>query len=355
MRDAVLEKGSKQPINGPQVLRLAELRARDYFLMPVKPFALVSGLSIKTFPAKRIVMEGCRIEPLSSRERYPYPSFPTFLRNPEVTNRLDASSKNQLIRVTTSGRTIYQAAEKAFRALNLLRGLWSLCATYGTWSMSFTGINRKPIGVIHSSLIHTIHNPDGKLAHEMYWFDRDSVEVQELFEPKRGWAEVEKFRLQSLKRLSRSRFRRETIDLINRYAEALDQVNHEVGFLQLWSILEKMTGTVGGGYDETIRRASWLFEDRKLAKDILECIRLRRNQYVHAAKSSDEPDQISYMLKNLVDAHLVHLIRNVYGALDLEDYSRHFALSTDLKTLKREIKWRETTIKLLRKRGTPKQ
>ena len=65
--------GGKKPLSPSKLLDLAEKNAADYFRKPETPYTLVSNLSVKSLPAKRIEAAGCRIEALSSREKYPYP------------------------------------------------------------------------------------------------------------------------------------------------------------------------------------------------------------------------------------------------------------------------------------------
>ncbi len=349
--DAVRKVGGRQPLRSKPVLELADVKAQVFFGTPVKRYAVVTGLSVAQLPAKRITIGGCVIEPLGSRTKYPYPSNRTFTSNREIQKHLDASSQNQLVRISTSGRTISEAFEKALRALNLLRSLWTLSASFGSWSINIGGAMKKPIGSIQTSLVHTIHETGGKPVEDVYWYEREAVDSQKLFNPIFGWDPIEKFYQSAATKIQRSKLRSETIEVLCRYVVALDQVNHEIGFLQLWGTLEKLTDTVGGGsggYDETVRRASWLFRDRTLATDLLEAARVRRNQYVHSSKSSEEPDQTSYLLKMFVEQHLVHLINNPFKAQSFEQYARSFTLSTDTKTLKREINARESVAKFLK-------
>jgi hypothetical protein len=137
--------------------------------------------------------------------------------------------------------------------------------------------------------------------------------------------------------------------LLIRYAGALEQSDFDVCLLQLWALLEKLTNTVGANYDETIRRTVWPYRDRSAAKESLECVRLRRNRYVHAAKSSDEREQLVYLIKSFIDPHLLYLVRNDFGVATLEEYAAHLALPADPKVLDRQRKQRSRALFLIRK------
>ncbi len=155
-----------------------------------------------------------------------------------------------------------------------------------------------------------------------------------LFQPRNGWEPLEKFRQRATRLLKQHPFRSDVERLLMRYAEALDQPNFDVALLQMWSILEKVTDTIGANYDETIRRAIWLARERKLAKEKLEFIRMRRNLYVHSARSSGEGEQAAYLIKSIVDQHLAGLIFNRVGVKSLSEYGKFLTLPTNLDVLK---------------------
>ena len=105
----------------------------------------------------------------------------------------------------------------------------------------------------------------------------------------------------------------------------------------MWSILERMTDTIGAKYDETIERATWRFDDRGAAKELLGHLRFRRNQYVHAAKSGEKPDQVAYMLKRFVELHLWTLIRNDFRITSFRGYGDFLRLPTNAGVLKERL------------------
>jgi hypothetical protein len=350
--DAIKTKGGKRPLISTEVLKAADFQAAKYFRNQIDNYRLISGLSVETLPFKRIKIAGCQIEALPSRRRYPFPTRMTSEADPDVAPLLEHSN-NKLVLVRTSGRTHFDAVDAAFRALNLLRGLWSLFATYGAWSISY-GSRSDPIAVIHAGPVHTLHYPNGKLATEMYWYERDLQRGYKLFTPKAGWKKYERYRRWALARLRRLPYRKDIENLIIRYQIALDQSDLNIAFLQMWSILEKLTDTIGKNYDETLKRAIWPFPDRVISKEILESIRLLRNLYVHAAQSTEAPDQAAYLLKAFVEPHLVALIRNDFGIACLEEYGQHLSLPSDLNTLERDRKRIARALQITRMREKAK-
>jgi len=82
-----------------------------------------------------------------------------------------------------------------------------------------------------------------------------------------------------MRRINRLPYRREFEQLLLRYIAALDEPNPNIAFLQLWGILEAITNTVEARYDETIRRAGWVFvkSERPMMREVLESLRHHRN------------------------------------------------------------------------------
>jgi hypothetical protein len=349
--EAVKRKGGKQPLVAKEVLDLGDAKASDYFRQREARYILISSLSVQSLPFRRTQVAGCQIESLRSRRTFPYPQSVRNTGNDAIASHID-SPRYQCVRVNTNGKSIYDAAEKSFRALHLLRGMWSLFATYGSWTISFGGTKQEPIGVIHAGPVHTLHHPDHTLVADMFWYERAATNDRKLFKPDKGWEQIEKHRRWAMKRMRHLNYRKDLEDLILRYVAALDQTDHNVALLQMWSILEKVTNTVGSQYDETVRRTVWPFKSRDIEKNLLDCVRLQRNLYVHAARPAEEPDQVTYLIKSFVDPHLVGLIRGDFGVTSLEEYGQHLSLPTDIPTLVRTKKWVTKAIRILGQKVT---
>jgi len=268
-------------------------------------------------------------------KRYPLPpSVEHASRHSELGAHIEKSRGKHVV-IKTTGRTVHDAVSRGLGDLTLLRGFWTLIGTYGKWSFSLGPPKQKPIGVIHAGPVHTVHNLDGTLAEDVYWHELEFIEIGKPFSPPDGWGPIEKRRKWAQRRLRSLPYRAEVEDIVSRYATALDQVNLDVALLHLWSILEKITDTVGGKYDETIRRAVWGFNDRRLAAEMLQTVRLHRNQFVHAARSGEDRDQIVYMIKAFVEPHLLRLLRNDFEVESLEEYARFLSQPTNPAALSR--------------------
>lgn len=98
-----------------------------------------------------------------------------------------------------------------------------------------------------------------------------------------------------------------------------------------------------------MRRAIWpLPKDTRLcAKDILQLLRCRRNQYVHSGKSMDAGEPIAYLMKSFIDHHLLILISNTLGVRTLEEYGKFLSLPPDTGALLEEKRKLAKAIRIL--------
>jgi hypothetical protein len=329
----LLNKAPGRPVNPKALICESDKLAAAFFRKSATKYILVSSLSIADLPAKNISMQSCSVSALKSRQnRFPLPA--TLAVHGHATPFFDhlRSSKYRLVKVTTEGRSIHQAADNALNSLNLLRGLWSLFATYGSFTMRFNSPLRKPIGVIHTGPIHTLHFTDGRpVDDDLFWYEPTFTQEQDLFKYANRWKEIEKNRRWAMRRLAVLDYRSDLEALLIRYAGALDQPDMEVAFLHMWSILERITNTISSNYDEMINRVVWSYwdVDRPIARDILQTIRYRRNEYVHSGKVGRDGDRAAYLIKSFVDPHLLKLISNPFKIRSLDEYGEFLALPTD--------------------------
>jgi hypothetical protein len=345
----IKKHGGGKPVIHSEVIEAADRKAAEHFRKDRTDYVLISSLSVKKFPAKTIRIGGCEIAPLRSRGRFRYPEVVKFHARHTSIPGFSEPSRYHIVRVATKGRTIHEATARALDALSLLRGLWTLFATHGQLVLPMGNPQTTPVGVIHVGPLHTLHLPDGAPADDQYWYEPSFVERKELFDPSSEWARVERNRRWALRRIQRLPFRRDVEDLLIRYAVALDSADFDVTLLQSWGLLEKMTDTIGAKYEETVRRATWGFRDRNAAMDLLESLRLRRNQYVHSGKSGERRDQMARLMKSFVDPHLLQLIRNDLAVQSLKEYASCLALPGTVETLEKERRRRGKAMQVLKR------
>lgn len=342
-----------QPLKAKDVLSACDARAAAFFRRPLNDYALLTSLSLGSFPAKSIKVRGSVVRP--------YPARPSNFVLPKVLQSRHHGGRfaDHLngttylwVTISTRGRTITEGLNLALDNLSLLRALWSFGITLNRRTMSFFSSDRRRLGVIHAGPLQTLHLLDGRPAtDDFYWYDPDFSGELPVFKNDKAWGQLEKDRKWALGRLRRLPYGNDLRLLLIRYLAALDQINPNVAFLQLWAILEKLTNTVGANYDETIKRTSWIFEDdyRLEIKETLEILRHHRNRTVHAGNMSFENSETAALLKTIVDPHLVRLLNNTFHVGSLAEYGERLSLPAGIKDLERLRSWTARALRAIRK------
>jgi hypothetical protein len=341
---AIKSVGGRKALPEHTIREEADKKASAFFRKSPQGYTLVASLSVASLPFASIDLAGCEVSPLRSRKRYQPPEVAT--RDSVIKKHLEAT-RYSLVKVAASGRSEHEAAARSIFAVDLLRAFWSFFST-PSWSISFG--RRKPIGVIYPGPLYTLHD-SGRKPFETYWYDKHVREDRELYKPDDAkWRKIEENRRWCARRLRGHPFRHDLEGLIVRYVEAVDQPDFDVAFLKMWSILEQVTDSIGE-YDETIRRAGRNYSDHELVRGILQCLRTRRNLYVHSARESEDPDQAVYLVKQIVESHLIDLLRNPDGVRTIEEYAKGLTRSQDLSALRKEHRDLGIAIRALERRA----
>jgi hypothetical protein len=205
----------------------------------------------------------------------------------------------------------------------------------------------KPINDIHLGPIHTVHWPDGRLAtNNMWWYEQGYVEPYPLYDLREKWDELIQYQNETLQYIQQtsSAFRELIEDAIRHYTRALDKINLHNSFLELWNLLEKLTGTQNANYGITVKWASFFYKDTEFAQQILNHLRERRNRAIHSGENFDDSEIIIYQIKRFCEKILSFLIARSAEFENLEEYSQFLERSPDIEELQKQIKLREKAI-----------
>jgi hypothetical protein len=327
----IKKDGGQKPINPKSLLRCVERIAKSHFAKPTNERLLVSSISVEKCDILPIDMFGSTLN-IVERSNYPFPSALTQISS-FVSSHVKRSTYT-VISASTNEISWNQAFDRGMTAINCLRGIWNLKATFCGGGIGWSTVPKRTwLGVVHVGPIHALYLEDGTSEGECYWHEPDYVEDAKLFKPNEGWDKFNESSKWIFQSIAASPMKADLISLFARYAVALDQRNLDVAFLMLWSLLEKITNTVGSNYDETIKRVVWPFSDRENGQDLLNHMRLRRNQFVHSATTSDARDQLCHMTKRFVDKHLGLLLQNGFSVSSLTEYGEFVSLPHNLSRL----------------------
>jgi|GEM_PF-2820653 len=339
LHDEIRSIGGKKAIDPGQYLRRLEILANEFFREPTSPYLLITNLSVEALPADEILVDDCKIKPIQ-RSDFVLPEIITRTADSSPIQTHLKTSRYKWVSISTFGRSIFEAAGRAIDAVSQLRAIWTFCDKYKSHTVRLGSSRTRPLTNIHCGPFYSLHNLDGSAATDrIYWADRTPAEDYDVFRPGKGWNRLEaerRFIYDALARWSPAESR-EIKSMLLRYISAMDQTNHDLALLQLWSILEKITGQIGAKYEETIQRAIWPVSNREHVRELLNCIRIQRNRYVHATHSAADAEQVAQLTKSVLEPHFENLIFNTFQLKKVSEYSELLSLPVDPSTLKRQL------------------
>jgi hypothetical protein len=339
----------KPALNAQNILSAIGKEEIKYLKKPKQDFFVATTISINFFEElKKTVVNGSSIKfyktlPKKFNQKPIY-----FLK--ERLRIVDNPSTYTPALVSIKARDEGDAFVRAIDELDLLRGIWNLAANREMRLFGFPSHRTKPINKITLGSFHTIHLPKGDLATtETIWYEPDFTENQ--FDIKKKWQSVKSFEKYVKKQFSKHPYKVEIEDLIRRYVRALDRFDLHVAFIELWGVLERLTGTatVKTDYDKTTKRAAFLYEDADLHRQVLQHLRIYRNANVHAGQRSERIETFLFQLKRYVDNLFFVHIRNRFKFESLDKAATFF----DLPTQTSELDNRINMLKNVKKFRTP--
>jgi hypothetical protein len=256
--------------------------------------------------------------------------------------------------VFVDARDEYEAADLAFRAINLVRATWNLENNLRLYSRS-SSPTQKPLNSFRLGPLQTAHPKNGPLEANVFWLQQPFVSSDY---PGRGWTEknrrlsdlraTEKWVKRRLKNCSYKTFIEG--NLLN-YVDALDHEGHSDVFPALWTVTESLTGCGRDGvmnYDKLVRRAANAFERPHAKEIILEHLRSARNQMVHELTVRTDETSM-FQLMRVVHGLLLFHLRNSGLFRRLDDVFDYLDLPDDEAQLRRTIRLRQFALRGMKK------
>jgi hypothetical protein len=303
VEQAITNAGQKGHITTKSLLAEANRLAASYLKCPLERYVLVTSLSVRSSDSFRQVRINGAVIILNRHLPYRYQGERVKIA-PAARNFLLADVPDDYfpVRVHVSARSVYEAADSALNTLDLVRGAWNWFFNRAVFLSTSSGV-RVPINKIVLGPVHTLHHLNGKLATETWWYEPLYYGSLSFYGPSDNFDGMYRFLSSVREKLAKSSYRQRIEEAITRYARALDERDWEAVFLKLWGVLELLTGT-DRGYDTTIRRASFVFEDRNYYRQVLRHLKDYRNRFVHDDASSSVIETYIYQLKGVVEALL---------------------------------------------------
>jgi hypothetical protein len=322
-------------ISAKALLREISRQENSYLRKPVKKLVLVTSLSIRHDSAlKNVLVNDAAI-------RF----------TPRLPKRFDQGAIMKLansyivgpfpkdycaVRVSVTGRSEHEAVEKAFNAVDLLRGIWNLGLNRSR-GLSYRNGNRRPMNLILPGPLHTLHEPNGKLVStEDLWYEPEYVAPIELFYIRNGFSQLRNFDKSLRRQIGAIQYRNRIENAIKRYCRALDSRDYQRAFLDVWSVMEALTDSFTGNYDVTIRRTVSLFDEPSFHKQVLKHLRQFRNRAVHAGEGTEEIETLLFQLRRYVQELIMFHATNDLRFERFEEACEFLDLPTGASILKKK-------------------
>lgn len=252
------------------------------------------------------------------------------------------------VTVHVKARTNFEAMEKGLELIDLIRGIWNFSINIRIPARIQWG-PRNPINIIRLGPTHTLHYSNGNLATELLWYELNHLEKSCNWDVEHKWSYIQKDFLSIRKILNKIPYKNDLLQIFIRYTRALDTNDYESAYLKLWSILELLTDTaITSGYDKTISRSLFFYKDDILSKEIIEHLRIFRNNIVHLGESRVELDSLLFQIKRFVEDNIRNHIKLAGYFNSRSEFGSFLELSRDKDKLEKEIDFRKKAIRILK-------
>lgn len=260
------------------------------------PVAIRSGTAELCFglrPSRRA--ERIHAEKVKDAEHSIYGSLPTFYAP---------------VHALVSARNPDEAATQALDQIDLFRAIWNFWKNRSQ-NIRISSGKRAPVNTLILGPLHTLHTLNGQLATDEWWYEPTYLGPVSVWSDSQRQAKMLEFTKNVRLQLRRLPYRQFIETALIRYTRALDSRDWNSSFLELWSILEALTGTtLTDSHKVTVRRSAFLFKNPDYAKLVLNHLRTYRNTAVHGGKEGQNVEPIMYQAKSFVEALLqFHLAR----------------------------------------------
>lgn len=237
--------------------------------------------------------------------------------------------------VSCVARTANGAFEEAATALDFWRGCYNLGINRGkSWRICFD--RRAPVNAVLLHPVATIHHPNGRLADSSWYFDaayqvefRSLSRLQDRNKGQRHFIILRE-------KLRGHPYAEPIIRSITRYGRALDGINWESAYVQLWSICEELTLATGHHSENIIKSIKSNYQNEKYVDIVLQVLKEFRNRAVHLGEETQDIETLLFQLKCFVEDLICFHAFNRFNFESLEQAVESLALGTDLKTLVRK-------------------
>ena len=309
----------------------------EYLSLPPRDYVLACSLRITNYKGVRRTSLGNAT--ISFHRGLPVRFDRTALSEQMQELSLSVPDNATHVLVRVSARTLSGAFENAQSSIDLMRGLWNYGLNARVVRRFHSGPPR-PVNAILPGGVYTLHEPDGRLIPETFWYDQQTFRDSWTYNPDKHWPHAQAVALRFRARLRAIKYRADLETAFVRYTRALDHSDHDICFHRLWNVLEYLTVPPPGKYDKLISRAAFVApqKDHRLTCLVLEHLREVRNALIHEGGAHSNMEAYVYQLKRITELVLRFHLRNGMRFNSRGQAAEYLDIPTDLAILKQRVK-----------------
>jgi hypothetical protein len=337
IRSAIVRAAERGPISPRTLIAEVCKQENKYFKKPFERFRLLTSISFSPFcEVPRFVFEGSHIVVNAKSTLIEKKGRDEILKT--ATRSLGGKLPNDYVRLSTSvqARSPHEAADLALWRLDFVRGIWNLWNNRGRHFRWSSG-ERKPVNQIVLGPVHTLHEQNGNLATDSWWYEPQYQGPIARFNSPNNIEHMVKFTENFRMHYRKSKYPSDIVEAVVRYVRALDSSDWQDSFLRLWGVLELLTGTQTDNYKVTIRRAAYMFAERDYSFQILSHLRDQRNRIVHAGTAPNDVESLMYQVKRYVEQLIQFHLGNAFRFESIADAAEFMDLPNDTKQIEKKI------------------
>jgi hypothetical protein len=338
---AIFTSGTKGKITAKSLLAEVNKLEHDYVTLPIQRYALATSISLNTsLTLQRLRQNGnLIIFERNYPERFRNEASDLIEQAREQSLFFDPPTNYMRIRIHVSAKSIHEAANEALDTIDYIRGIWNWANNRRHFFRISMG-KPMPVNEIVLGPLHTLHLSTGQLAAtDTWWYEPSYLGPIKLYKPSQGNVDniFNKPLIYMRKRLKNHNYPKVMQNALIRYTRALDYRDWSTSFLKLWGVLELLTDTIGASYEITVKRTSYIFQERDYHLQVLQHLRKHRNSSVHFDRENSEIETCMYQLKNFVEALIGFHVSNKYGFNSIQEAASFLSLPYKNETLTSHI------------------
>jgi len=343
--------GKKGKITPTKLRNTINKLIREYHEIENKKYVFIASLSISSsFMLEKRVINGTTITFHTKLDKAFNNAYNQKLDESRQIFQGDFPSNYLYIKLFVNAKSPNHANVKASNSLGLLRGIWNLGLNKDRGIRTTFKGPSPPLNQIILGPIQTLHEKNGKLATESFWYQPEYQKPLRVYKKTQQFPSLMRYEKNVRKIIKNHNYRADIEEAIIRYVDALDLYNFHDSFIRLWGLLETLTSNRNDTQLETVKKTVFHFtsSDKDYVRQFLYVLSKFRNNAVHMGSNTQHIERFMQMLKQCVEVVLQFHITNKFKFNSLKEATDFFGLTQTKEEYIKELALLKKNEKLLK-------